>query len=277
MYCGLDLKEYKVEIKPVIEVSPKIHAEAKAEGIPYPKWKPKPERHIKMGKKELPVYGKFAKYRGKPFCPHCGNYDSLKREDILKIEHKKGESVTIDEYDVYTCLACGKQSLIFRGEVIDYLYLYGVGKVPVMSEKPEKCPNCHEPTVKLDKECYYVRKEKVDYYVCHKYLCYSCSNCNFNILVDSLQEEKLVKYPDNVVEILCESCYENLAHREDKVGWYKFKCVMCGKILCENCVRIRIGLWEDTYDYPFCASSIMCKVCGEFSGKYICSSLGTRI
>ena len=109
MHCGADLREYKVEISPKIEVSPKIHAEAKAEGIPYPKWKPKPERYVEIkGEGKLPVYKRFAEFNGKFFCPQCGNYDSLECESVLKTKYIEGNSVTIVEYDVYRCLACDK-------------------------------------------------------------------------------------------------------------------------------------------------------------------------
>lgn len=40
MSRGADLSGYKVEFSPKIEVSPKVSAYAKAEGVPYPKWEP---------------------------------------------------------------------------------------------------------------------------------------------------------------------------------------------------------------------------------------------
>ena len=312
MHCGADLREYKVEISPKIEVSPKIHAEAKAEGIPYPKWKPKPERYVGIkGEGKLPVYKRFAEFNGKFFCPQCGNYDSLECESVLKTKHIEGNSVTIVEYDVYRCLACDKRSLIFRDSkqyqlpsVTKYLYLYGVGKVPVTSDKPEICPNCKEPAIKFKKYTYLLtsrREEELlgkhyyEYYG-YEYPYYVCSSCGFGILVDSLEEKYVgrtqdtyhTKYSDiehiihghlnkgDIVEKLCQFCGERAAVREEGSIEYSYKCKRCGKILCENCVRIKRGLFKYYY-CPSCASSRMCQVCGEYVANYICSSCGRRI
>ena len=335
MHCGADLREYKVEISPKIEVSPKVSAYAKAEAVPYPKWKPKVERYVEIkGKGKLPVYKRFAEHEGKPFCPqcgnydsleyiskvgeiiklsdnkrmivkhnlyrclasacnkfclreeeaksfeikeyvkikgekgekipvcscvdfdinikpfcpHCGTYDSLKEEPILKTKHIEGRSVTIVEYNVYRCLACGKQALIFRDSkqyqlpsVTKYRYLYGVGKVPVTRDTPEICPNCKEPAIKFKKYTYFLASRKEDkeedilggkvvvrYYYSYygyKHPYYECSSCGFGILVDSSEEEYLGRTPytshikysdiglnkDDIVEKLCQFCGERVA------------------------------------------------------------------
>ena len=315
MHCGADLREYKVEISPKIEVSPKVSVYAKAEAVPYPKWKPKPERYVEIkGEGKLPVYRRFAEFDEKPFCPHCGAYDSLEVESILKTPHMEGRSVTIVEYNVYRCLACDKRALIFRDSkqyqlpmVTGYLYLYGVGKVPVTSDEPEICPNCKKTsTIEFKKFTYFVAsRERIDEsvyqylifekpyykYYGYRYSYYECSSCGFGILViDSSEKEYLGRTPDtyhtkysdiglskeDIVEKLCQFCGERAAVREEGSIEYSYKCERCGKILCENCVRIKKGFFNYYY-CPSCASSRMCQVCGEYVANYICSSCSRRI
>jgi len=291
MHCGADLREYKVEISPKIEVSPKVSAYAKAEAVPYPKWKPKPERYVEIkGEGKLPVYKRFAEHEGKPFCPQCGNYDSLECEPVLKTKHIEGKSVTIVEYDVYRCLACDKRSLIFRNSkqyqlpmVTGYLYLYGVGKVPVTSDKPEICPNCKEPAIEFKKYTYFIASYKlintsgIEYYG-YKHPYYVCSSCGFGILVDSSKKEYLGMRlsKEDIVENLCQFCGERAAAIKEGSIEYSYECERCGKILCENCVRIKKGFFEYYY-CPSCASSRMCQVCGEYVANYICLSCSRRI
>ena len=115
MYCGADLSEYKVEISPKIEVSPNISVSAKAEGVPYPKWKPKVERYAEIkGVGKLPVYKRFAEYEGKFFCPQCENYDSIDKIRSVQIKNVNQKEVTIDSYGLFKCIACGKRALIFQ-------------------------------------------------------------------------------------------------------------------------------------------------------------------
>ena len=151
MHCGADLREYKVEISPKIEVSPKIHAEAKAEGIPYPKWRPKVEKYAEIESEgKLPVYKKFAKFDGKPFCPQCGNYDSL-IYICGKIEIEKGYA---NLYNLYECLACGKKVLTIERveriivETPKECYILDKEKVSIYEELPKcfdsnMCPECY--------------------------------------------------------------------------------------------------------------------------------------
>jgi len=169
MHCGADLREYKVEISPKIEVSPKIHAEAKAEGIPYPKWKPKVERYVEIkGKGKLPVYKRFAEHEGKPFCPQCGNYDSLEYISQVGeiIKHSDNRQMIV-KHNLYRCLASACNKFCLREEeaksfeITKYRYLYGVGKVPVTSDTPpEICPNCKEPAIEFKKYTYFVASRK---------------------------------------------------------------------------------------------------------------------
>jgi len=116
MHCGADLSEYKVEVSPNINVSPKVSAYAKAEGVPYPKWKPKVENYVEIkGEGKLPVYERFAEFNGKPFCPQCGNYDSLDNMGLRgQIMNKRYEWI-LDKYTIYKCLACDKSCLISSG------------------------------------------------------------------------------------------------------------------------------------------------------------------
>lgn len=116
MYCGTDLRDFKAE--PKIEISPKIHAEAKAEGVPYPKWKPRVEKYVDIKGKKLPVYKRFAKFQGKYFCPQCGSFDSLEYVKDIENDVKKGYEVYRSIYEKYTCLACNAKSLIEVGHKI---------------------------------------------------------------------------------------------------------------------------------------------------------------
>ena len=314
MHCGADLSGYNVEFSPNINVSPKVSAYAKAEGVPYPKWKPKVEEYVKIKGESLPVYSRFAEFDGKPFCPHCEAYDSLGEEPILKTWHIEGRSVTIVEYNVYRCLACGKKALTFRNRekylipsISGYFWIYDTGKVPVFHAKPEICPECKIPnTVKYIKKVALPKKSKL----CEpkafltwgildqwtevygdEYIYYRCHNCESAFLVQESSEECLASTSpgegmsysgfrgrygeDKIVEFLCQSCFKEPALRKD-FSSFKYKCEVCGKILCENCVKSTGGILEHHY-CPSCASSRMCKICGKNVAEYTCSSCGKRI
>lgn len=115
MHCGADLSGYKVEI------SPKISASAKVEGGVALKYRPKEKRYVEIkGEGEVPVYDRFPELEKNPFCPRCGNYDSLdyagEKQELLKWEIKR--------YFCYICHACGKMSLIEKST-----YIYSLNKV----------------------------------------------------------------------------------------------------------------------------------------------------
>lgn len=121
MHCGADLSEYKVEISPKIEVSPKISVSAKAEGGVALKYRPKEKKYAEIkGEGEVPVYDRFPELEKNPFCPRCGNYDSLdyvgEKQELLKWE--------VNRYFCYICHACGKLSLIEKST-----YIYSLNKV----------------------------------------------------------------------------------------------------------------------------------------------------
>ena len=87
MHCGADLSGYKVEI------SPKISVSAKAEGGVALKYRPKEKRYAEIkGEGDVPVYDRFPELEKNPFCPRCGNYDSLdyvgEKQELLKWEVK---------------------------------------------------------------------------------------------------------------------------------------------------------------------------------------------
>ena len=319
MHCGSDFSGYKAEISPKIEVSPKISVSAKAEGVPYPKWKPKVEKHVKIKGENLPVYYRFAEFDGKPFCPQCGAYDSLEEVYISDTRHVNSRSVTIVEYNGYKCLACGKKALIF----IDlkeysipsiaesgYLGMDDVGKLPVLCEKPEICPDCKIPnTIEYIKEAYFITRFKThvenhlfgeDGYMGviygHKYDHYKCYNCDWHFLVKESSEERelnsVSRYSrmhspvksrevfkwekDEIVRNLCEACGERPAVMEGGFK-YTYRCEVCGKALCENCVQIGKGTISKHCYCPSCASSRMCEVCRKNVAVYTCSSCGRSI
>jgi len=99
----------------------------------------------------------------------------------------------------------------------------------------------------------------------------------------STQDTFHTKYSDiglskeDIVENLCQFCGERAAVREEGSLKHSYKCERCGKILCENCVRIEKGLISKHYYCPSCASSRMCEVCGKYVANYTCSSCGKRI
>ena len=314
MHCGADLSGYKVEVSPNINVSPKVSAYAKAEGVPYPKWKPKVEGYVVIKREglRLPVYRRFAEFDEKPFCPHCEAYDSLEKEPILKTRHIEGGSVTIVEYNVYRCLACGKKSLIpiNREEYTipslggsGYCWIDGIGKIPIFHAKPEICPKCKIPnTIEYVGKAYrplsydtvksYVYAgildliptgEKVDYYKIYgyEYSHYRCISCGWNFLIIESTEKKYlisvnslsdIRNKNEVVKDLCQYCGERPAVMKDDFE-YAYECKVCGKALCTNCAYMSF-----TYYYcPFCASIRMCEVCGKYVADYTCSSCGKRI
>ncbi len=133
MHCGADLNGHKVEIKPEIEVSPKI--EAKAEGVPYPKWKPLIESYVEVKSEgKLPVYSRFAEFDEKPFCPQCGCYDSLNKLGEESEIVYENENRYLCKYILYKCLnsTCGKKFLKFVSKKSENVVIYA-GSKSIMS------------------------------------------------------------------------------------------------------------------------------------------------
>lgn len=160
MHCGTDLSGYKVDISPKIEVSPKISVSAKAEGVPYPKWKPKIEKYVEIeGEGKLPVYKRFAEFEGEFFCPQCGNYDCLEyKEEGLEMISRDN----VHLYPMYECLACGKKSLL----------------------PPTICAFCERGAVAPCKEC----GREVCLYHLEKDWGYRCTKCVIAFLEDNIEE-----------------------------------------------------------------------------------------
>lgn len=165
MHCGADLSGYKVES------SPKISVSAKAEGGVALKWKQKPIKYAEIkGIGKLPVYHDFVELEDKPFCPHCGNYGSLKWEkekrDCMRYRSendfiyigwpatiyvvyevlKHGNGWAWNHYHLFKCHACGSLSLLkayaddpsvtdFHVQILEnvYLDLKDDGKTPIYS------------------------------------------------------------------------------------------------------------------------------------------------
>jgi hypothetical protein len=161
MHCGADLSGYKVEISPKIEVSPKISVSTKAEGVSYPKWKPKVDKYVEIkGEGKLPVYKRFAEFKGEFFCPQCGNYDCLEYNEEEGLEMISRDIVHL--YPMYECLACGKKSLL----------------------PTTICAFCERGAVA---QCRYCGREVCLYHL-EKNWGYRCTKCTIAFLEDSVEE-----------------------------------------------------------------------------------------
>ena len=287
MECGADLNGYKVEISPKIEVAPKISVSAKAEGGVALKWKMKPIGYAEIrGKGKLPVFEKFIHGSGDAasasiynperfFCPQCGNYGSLetskKCENRLyygPMDHdmfgyeilKEGDKWAWKAYYMFNCLSCGKLSLLgtyynFSIRLIKYVYLEGVGKIPVyglcrgeeydiplIPTCPECGADCERGVSHLNPEtaskCRELDRNKRPFDIfsqLDRSRVYVCPICGFRFLMKD-SGDYLYEVP------LCKICESRKA---------EYTCSSCGKQICENCV-IKKGLLSKKYLCPNC-------------------------
>ena len=250
MYCGVELEKLKSQINfsPTIEVSPKI--EAKAEGMPVPKWKPKPVLTIDG----YPVYEKFAEFQEKFFCPECGNYDSLS----LRRAYSNIYGNTAYICDIYYCHACDKSVLKLLHKVgVKGVFAYLKGnyydrKLPIILPAFEKklyeiyfknknlriCPHCGG---KID---WYKEKEIVGYvtdpeyergygevyYALPLFKMWQCENKHEILVLSGITHKSYRSYGEKIVpkDTLCGLCHRDVA---------KYYCETCKIIICSQCSK----------------------------------------
>ena len=257
MYCGINLKSFIVEISPKVDISPKI--EAKAEGMPLPKWRPKPLMEIDG----IPVYEKLAESLGKFFCPRCQNYDSLG----FKGKYSKIIDNTVHFCDYYYCYACGTSFLkLYDTKVIeDYLiYLSEGKKLPVFDDEIDVCPFCGTDLEKREDGVRYIPfvfhsslsvfEYKISkfrgwsyYYRYPVYTVLECENDHL-ILVNrkittEIEDKYISKYCNLISEnLVCKVCYRGIG---------KYYCKNCKIHVCAECVKGWIGK-----SCPRCGNSV---------------------
>jgi len=273
MYCGLNLKEYKVEIKPVIEVSPKIHAEAKAEGIPYPKWKPKPERYVEIkGEGKLPVYKRFAEFNGKFFCPQCGNYDCLEfKGNVCELL-----SSVINIYPMYECLACGEKSLLPSIDSQERhpkeIFFSNVKKFP-RYDRIICCPQCGSfDFYETNNEICVFEDYRLEYppLLLQFYKIYVCKSCerefvitpHRNLWVDTFPTQNIAKSSKTKKFEFCDNCGRSIA---------VMTCPNCGKKYCSSCAVEIVSFWS-AYKY-----NLLKDLGKKVTLTYICNRCGHKI
>lgn len=134
-------------VKEVHQIS--IHPETNT--APIPKWKPKAERNLRIPNiGEYQAYRKLASFQDKPFCPECGEFDSLDIfSDTIGIKTEKGLILVCIGYE---CVVCKKRFLGIDKELMipaieGKIKLDGSDETQVysnlpISQKKVFCPEC---------------------------------------------------------------------------------------------------------------------------------------
>lgn len=118
-FCGTNQENINPEknsTKPLADIEKSVFVDSQVsvsqtiKNVPVPEWTPTSVENFSYQNQMIPVYEKLASFNDKQFCPECGNYDCLAKNDdsIIKITMSENSWIA-HRMILFKCVVCGKK------------------------------------------------------------------------------------------------------------------------------------------------------------------------